>query len=112
MVEETPKTSGFDPKDVEENKVIAAIAYIGILCLIPLLAKKDSPFAQAHAKQGLALFIAGFIVSIIGVIPFLGWIIAPIVGLVILVLAIMGLVKALQGEYWEMPLFHDLSQKF
>ena len=39
-----------DPKDVEENKLIAAVGYLGILFLIPLLAKKDSPFAQFHAK--------------------------------------------------------------
>ena len=46
------------PKQIDENKVIAAIGYFGILCLLPLILKKDSPFAQFHGKQGLVLLIA------------------------------------------------------
>ncbi len=63
MTEETPQQAEptVDQKDVEENKIMAVIAYFGILCLIPLLAKKDSPYAQFHAKQGLVLFITGII---------------------------------------------------
>ena len=59
MVEEEKKEAAPAPsgssKDVEENKAMAAIGYLGILFLIPLLANKDSPFAQYHAKQGMVL---------------------------------------------------------
>ena len=44
-------------QDVENNKVIAAIGYIWILCLVPLFLRRRSAFAQFHAKQGLVLFI-------------------------------------------------------
>ena len=30
---------------------------LGILCLVPILAAKDSPFAKYHANQGLVLFL-------------------------------------------------------
>jgi len=53
MPEETPVVTG-NQKDIEENKVLAIISYFWLLCLIPLLAKKDSPFAQFHAIRGLA----------------------------------------------------------
>ena len=46
-----------------DNKIIAALSYIGILCLIPLLAKKDSKFAQEHGKQGLIMLIAWIVLG-------------------------------------------------
>ena len=96
-----------DQKDIEENKIIAAIGYVWILCLVPLILKKDSKFAQYHAKQGLVLFIIEVIGSFVFWIPLIGW----LLGIFVLVLAILGVVKALQGEYWEMPIVHDLSKK-
>jgi uncharacterized membrane protein len=88
-----------------EEKLMGAIAYIGILFLIPLLAKKDSDFAQFHAKQGLVLFIAEIIVSFVGgIIPFLGWfIILPIGSLITFIFAVIGIVQAATGKYWKLP---------
>ena len=94
----------FDPKDVEENKAIACLSYLGILCLIPLLAKKDSKFAQANAKQGLVMLIAWILVAI----PFIGW----LWGLLLLVVSIIALVNCLSGKYWKIPGANDLAQKF
>lgn len=39
-------TDQFDKADVEQNKVMAILAYFGILVLIPILAAKDSKFAR------------------------------------------------------------------
>ena len=94
----------FDPKDVQENKAIACLSYLGILCLIPLLAKKDSPYAQAHAKQGLVMMIAFILVAI----PFIGW----IWGLLVLVVDIIALVNCLSGKYWKIPGAHNIAEKF
>ncbi len=95
-------------KDVDDNKVIAALAYI--IFFLPLLVAKDSAFGKFHANQGLILLILGFAVSIAGsVIPFLGWfIIAPIGGLVVFVLAILGIVNALNGVEKELPIIGSL----
>ncbi|MFZ5365105.1 MAG: DUF4870 domain-containing protein [Patescibacteria group bacterium] len=99
-------------KDIEENKTVAMLSYIWILFLIPLFSKKDSKFCQFHAKQGLVLFIASLVISLIGIIPILGWITGFILGILLLILAIMGIVKALQGEYWEMPVLGQYAKKF
>lgn len=99
-------------KDIEENKAIAAISYIGPLCLIPLLAKKDSAFAQYHAKQGLILFIAEVILSFLYGIPFIGWfLIAPLGGLFTFILFIIGLLNALGGKTKPLPLIGDFADK-
>ncbi len=53
-------TNGTTPpaatSEVDEGKALAAIGYLGILFLIPLLAKKDNKFCQHHGKQGAVLF--------------------------------------------------------
>ena len=91
-------------KDIEENKFIALLSYVWILCLIPLLLKRDSEFAQFHAKQGLILFLAQVILVWV---PVIGW----AINLVILVIAIIGIFKVLQGEYWEVPYAQVIVKK-
>ncbi len=101
-------------KDVDDNKVISAIGYISILCLIPLLLAKDSEYAQFHAKQGLSLFIIGIAVmvfnTVFGWIPIIGWFFAIILSLSVIVLSILGIIKALQGEKYEMPVVSQLAK--
>ena len=94
-------TSEYDAQDIEKNKVMAVLAYI--LFFIPLLAAKDSKFARFHTNQGLVLFLGGIIASVVAVIPVIGWIVAPIAGLVITVLAIIGILNALNGRAKELP---------
>ena len=108
MEEKKQTPSKFDPKDVEENKAIACLSYVGILFLIPMLAKKESKFAQDHAKQGLALFIADVVVSLIAWIPFVGW----ILGLGALTISVIAIIQTLQGKFWEIPVLYNLSRKF
>ena len=112
-----------DQKDADENKAIAAIWYLGILFLVPLLVKKDSPFAQFHAKQGLVLFISDIVVWIaiwllaivLAFIPIIGWIVAIlllIAGVVFFIaLFIIGLMNALGGKMKELPLIGQFGRK-
>ncbi len=93
--------------DVEINKGVAALSYVWVLCLVPLLGKRDSEFAQFHAKQGLILFIIEILGSLIFGIPLLGWLLA----LTVFVVAIMGVIKALNGEWWEIPYIYEWSKK-
>ena len=100
-----------DPKDVEDNKVLAAISYLGALCLIPLFLKKTSPYVQFHAKQGLVLFIAEIIVSFVNIVPFLGQLVWLVVAFVFLWLSVVGIIKAWNGVCWEIPFLADYAKK-
>ena len=111
--------TNFEPKDVEDNKILAAISYLGILVLIPLLMKKESKFVKEHAKQGLVLFIAGIVLWIVEAIfvriPVLGLIISILIWIIwvaIAIVSIIGLVYALQGKFWKIPLVYDWAQSF
>lgn len=105
-------TPPMNSKDVEENKVIAAISYLGILVLIPLLLKKDSPYAQYHAKQGLVLLIAWVVVNAVMIIPILGWIAGFVGNILCLVLMVVGIVNALSGDTKELPWIGHYEKSF
>ena len=101
----------YSAEDIEENKVIALLSYLGIVVLVPLLAKKESPYAQFHAKQGLVLLIAWIAIGIITVIPIIGWIIGPIASIVLLIFSIIGIINALGGQTKELPLIGQFGEK-
>lgn len=98
---------GSNDPDVEANKTIACLSYIWILFLVPLLGKKDSAFAQHHAKQGLVLFVIEIIGSIFFWFPVLG----QLLWLALIIVSVLGIVKALNGEKWEIPYVYDWSKK-
>lgn len=104
-----------DPKqkDIEDNKLFAAVAYLGILAFIPLLLKKDSPFAQHHGKQGLALFMVWIAWGIVGLVFSLAQLSALVsLGyLALFVLVIIGFTKAWKGELWQMPVIGEYAKK-
>ena len=102
-----------EDKDVKDNKLWALLGYLGILCLIPLLAKKDSKFAQFHAKQGTVLFVSWFVASYVaGVVPFVGHaLVLPAVSIFGIVLTIMGLINVANGAKKELPVIGDLAKK-
>lgn len=99
------------PRDIDENKLVAAIGYLGVLCLIPLLAKKDSAFCQFHGKQGLVIFIAWLILWVCNIVPVLGQIVWMLGSLVLLVLIILGMIHALNGEEWELPVLGKYTKQ-
>ena len=86
-----------------EQKVYALLSYLWILFLIPLLVKKKDKFVKAHAKQGLMLFICWIVVMMLAIIPLLGWILAPILNIILLIVSIFGIVKSVTGKSFEIP---------
>ena len=97
-----------DPNDVQQNKVMAVLAYIGILFLVPLLAAPNSQYARFHTNQGLVLFlfdiVVGILTAFLAFIPFIGLIVSSLLGLGVFVLMILGIVNAATGKANELPL--------
>lgn len=101
-----------EDKEIQEGKIFAIIGYLGILCLVPLLFKKENKFAIFHGKQGLVLFLGEITVLIISVVPFLGWIIGYFGFLIFGILSLIGIIQALLGNCWRMPVVADIADKF
>ena len=98
-------------QDIQENKALALISYIWILCLVPLLAKKDSAFAQYHAKQGLVLFIFWIAVNMVAIIPILGWLIMFLGNIAVFVLMLVGIIHVANEEMKELPWIGQYAEK-
>ena len=104
-------TSQYDKNDIEQNKIMAVLAYISWLVLIPIFAAKDSKFARFHVNQGIVLAIAEticwIILGILKKLPLIGWIFALVDGLfslVCVIFAIIGIVNAVNGRAKELPI--------
>jgi uncharacterized membrane protein len=92
----------------------------GLLCylvgwitgLIFFLIEKDNRFVRFHAMQSMMTFGALTVLFIVlGFIPFIGPMLFPILGLVQLVLWILLMVKAYQGERFKLPVIGDLAEQ-
>lgn len=103
---------GLDPEDItglDENNLMAILAYLGVLVLIPLVMSRDNPYVSFHMKQGLVIFI-GYIIAAIAVwwLPVVGNV---LLGLLILI-SVVGVVQAAQGRRWKIPIITALANKF
>ncbi len=107
-------TNEYDKKEIENGKVMAILAYLGILCLIPYFAEKDNKYVRFHAVQGLNLclfsviygFAFGILSLVLAFIPIIGWILILLLSLIsygFVALAIWGIVYAFQDKAKEIP---------
>jgi uncharacterized membrane protein len=89
-------------EDVRENRVMAAICYLGILFLVPLLVKDRSDYALFHCRQGIILFAFQSLLSFVVWIPVVG----PILLVLLMAISLVAAVMAWQGKEWKLPLLH------
>jgi len=106
---------------VDNSTVMAVLAYLGILIIIPYLMAKDSPFVKFHIKQGLVLLIIEAIyyllTSFSGAYVFFTFsgiwgMILTVVSLALLVLIVMGIINAAQRRERELPIVGFLARNF
>ncbi len=108
-----PPTGGDGPSDT--GKILAGIGYLtGIVALIAILIEpyKNEKFVRLHALQALALYVVMIVASILNVIPLIGQIIWLVAGLAVAVFAIIGAIKAFQGQDYEMPLVYNFIKNY
>ncbi len=99
---EAPAETTSTSIDIDMTKLYAALAYIGLLFLFPLLLCKDSEFVRFHTNQGIVLFIAGVICAIV---PIIGWI--AYIG--VITLLVFGLINVSNNEMKELPIIGKIK---
>lgn len=94
----------------EKNKEISyadrawsTVAYIWVFAFIPLMLRRRRPFVFFHARQGVVLFVAEIILTLIFPIPVLGWLVGIFGYLVCAIFSIRGILSALAGKKWILP---------
>src|SRR5438132_12278008 len=112
-----PPPTGAAPSS--DRTIFLVLSYLGILCLIPLLAKKDDAEVQWHAKNGLVLFFAeiAWIVLRIALgfagvgMGCLSGVVGCIVWIIFLAVSVVCIVKAVGGQRFRIPLLTDIAEK-
>ena len=102
------ESSAFGKEDIEKNKVMAILAYFGLLVLIPIFAAKDSPYARYHANQGLLFTLFSAAVSVAGSLltvltAGLFGILLPLVGVAMFAVFVFMLCNVSAGRAKELP---------
>jgi len=96
----------------QENTILAILAYIGPLILVSFLLAKDDAFVKFHIKQGLLLFIGEVAAWMLGMMFWPLFPLVQIANIFLLVLAIVGIIRAAKGETKEFPLIGHWAKSF
>ena len=97
-----------------QANVAALLAYVlGLVTgLVFFLIEKESKFVKFHAMQSIAfsltMFIAGFVLAFI---PFVGPFATVVLNLGGLVVWIILMIKAYQGERFKLPVLGDIAEQ-
>lgn len=106
-----------------KDRWLAALAYVGCLVFIPMLASNKSPFLARHCRQGFAVFcteVLGIAFLLIvdatfGAIPVLGALVMVLLRLILflafLIISALGFSKSLFGESWRIPYLDDWAER-
>lgn len=84
------------------SNTAAALAYVlgWLTGIIFLLIEKDDKFVRFHAMQSIVTF---GILTVLSLVPIIGWILTPLVMIVGFVLWLVLIYKAYQGEKFLLP---------
>lgn len=102
-------------RDSDRN-LVAAISYIPffavIISLVIFLVEKDDKFVRFHALQSLIIAVSYYLaLFIFGNVPLLGSFINTAVVVVALVIWIVSMVKAYQGQVFKWPIVGNFVEK-
>jgi uncharacterized membrane protein len=121
-IEEMGRAEAAELPLTDQDRILLALAYLGILALVPYLTARKE-FILWHARQGLLLFGVSLI-SLFGMIlaNVVLWHFSWVVGLLFLILlmtsafGVLALVvacilKAFEGEKWRIPFLGDFVER-
>jgi uncharacterized membrane protein len=99
-----------------EPNVAAAISYLFIPAIIFLLVEpyNKTPLIRFHSFQSIGLFVVGLVANeVFKFFPYYSimWTLQELISLGLLVIAIIAIVKAYQGQWFKLPIIGDFAMK-
>ncbi len=95
-----------------DEQIIGILSYIGILWIVAYILysnndKNKTEQSIFHLRQGLGLFMIIVVIIILGYIliyiPIIGFFIMSILWLSVIILSVIGIINAANGEMKELP---------
>jgi hypothetical protein len=103
---ETPPPSP-DTDVPEDEKMLAILAYVPVLCLIPFSKTDRTPFVSQHVRLGMTLFVIevfAFILRYLRVV----W---DVIIFLCVIAALAGIVHVVRGKPFSLPYLSDLFSR-
>ncbi|MBI3384647.1 DUF4870 domain-containing protein [Candidatus Gottesmanbacteria bacterium] len=92
-----------------KNMMAAAAYLLGFVTgVVLLLVEKEDKFVRFHAMQSTITFGLLFLV---GLVPLVGWLVGVVLAPLSLILWLVLMWKAYQGEMFKLPVIGDLAEK-
>ncbi len=93
------------------SNVNAMICYLGPLVFVPLLMNRKDRFVFFHAKQGVAIWLLWVAALLVLFLPIAPKFLVIALSSLALIASLVGIVSALFGRAWEIPLIHGLGNR-
>jgi uncharacterized membrane protein len=97
-----------------QANLAALLSYVlgFITGIVFYMIEKENKFVRFHAMQSIIVFGFFFVLCfILGAIPVIGWALLPVAGVIELILWIVLMIKAYQGEMFKLPVVGDIAEK-
>lgn len=119
----TTPPPGPPPGGGDNRQLMIVLSYLGILALVPYLAEQRDPEVRWHARNGLALFGADILITVVlwVVSAVMTAVFAPLgclfsilwlfIGLALLAYHVFVMMKALKGERYRIPYVTEYGEK-
>jgi len=102
---------------LEEN-IAGLLCYVlgWITGIVFLVLEKENKFVRFHAMQSIATFlplmVIAWIINLIFMwIPFISWAISTLIWILVLILWLILMFKAYQGEMYKLPIVGNFAEK-
>ena len=86
------------------KKTTDIVAYLTWVGLLVAFVAGDRREARFHLNQSLVIWLAGIALGVIGIIPILGWLVAIVGSIFLVVCWFIGIISAASGTEKEIPL--------
>ncbi|MFZ5434566.1 MAG: hypothetical protein ACOZB3_12435 [Calditrichota bacterium] len=87
----------------EDEKLMAILAYVPFLCLIPFTRTDRTPFISGHIRIGLLLFVVEIFAVILRFLPAV-W---DVIIFLCVVAALAGIFHVVRGQSFSIPYLSD-----
>ena len=105
-----PKKEEHKEELEEQDLQIAVLAYLPVLCLVALIAKRREDFVTFHSRQGLMLFLIELCAGMLFFVPAIGPVLALLIVLACIAAAILAIRTVRRRGRWSIPVVGALAE--
>ena len=93
------------------SQLLSMLAYMGFLCLVPLLVNRNDDYVGFHTRQGLVIWITEALAGFLLFVPTFGSFFFSATMVICILLSLFGVIGVFLEKAWRFPFFGTLAEK-